>query len=295
MTALVAFADLDDTLFQTLRKLPGRDPADLTPATVDTRGEPHSYCAPAQTALLELLRLGAVTVIPVTGRDPAAMNRVRLPFRSWRVLDHGLTVLNPAGEPDAEWAARVTAHLAPLQDALRENTDDLRPHADALVTDHPGLALGILTADCAPVLFADREAGVVGAAHAGWKGALAGITDTTLMTMETLGADRDRIVAAVGPCIAQASYEVDDAFRRRITAQEAEADRFFRDAHGAHAMFDLAGYVAHRLAIAGVRTVEIVGADTYADEARFFSYRRSTHRGEGDAGRQISIIGIGID
>lgn len=132
MTALVAFADLDDTLFQTLRKLPGRDPADLTPATVDTRGEPHSYCAPAQTALLELLRRGAVTVIPVTGRDPAAMNRVTLPFRSWRVLDHGLTVLNPAGEPDAEWAARVTAHLAPLQDALREHTDDLRPHADAL-------------------------------------------------------------------------------------------------------------------------------------------------------------------
>jgi len=173
--------------------------------------------------------------------------------------------------------------------------DGLRPHADALVTDRPGVALGILTADCAPVLFADVDAGVVAAAHAGWKGALAGVTDTTLMTMETLGASRDRVVAAVGPCIAQASYEVDAAFRKRFSAQEEEADRFFRDAAAGHAMFDLAGYVAHRLAVAGVRTVEIVGVDTYADEARFFSYRRSTHRGEGDAGRQISIIGIGID
>lgn len=197
--------------------------------------------------------------------------------------------------PGARLATVYQVHGAETVAVLEPFADALRPHADALVTDRPGLALGILTADCAPVLFADREAGVVGAAHAGWKGALAGITDTTLMTMETLGADRDRIVAAVGPCIAQASYEVDDAFRRRITAQEAEADRFFRDAHGAHAMFDLAGYVAHRLASAGVRTVEIVGADTYADEARFFSYRRSTHRGERDAGRQISIIGIGID
>ncbi|WP_326522917.1 peptidoglycan editing factor PgeF [Sphingomonas sp.] len=181
--------------------------------------------------------------------------------------------------------AEAVAVLEPFDDALR-------PHADALVTDRPGIALGILTADCAPVLFADRDAGVVGAAHAGWKGALAGVTDTTLLAMETLGADRSRIVAAIGPCIAQASYEVDEAFRARFVADAGEADRFFRDAAPGHAMFDLAGYVAHRLAAAGVRTVEIVGADTYADEARFFSYRRSTHRGEGDAGRQISIIGL---
>ena len=112
------------------------------------------------------------------------------------------------------------------------------------------------------------------------------------MAMEPLGASRDRIVAAIGPCIAKASYEVDAAFRARFTDEESEADRFFADARDGHAQFDLAGYVAHRLARAGVRRIEIVGADTYAEESRFFSYRRATHRGEGDSGRQISIIGL---
>ncbi|MFD1787715.1 peptidoglycan editing factor PgeF [Sphingomonas floccifaciens] len=194
--------------------------------------------------------------------------------------------------PGAQLAGLYQVHGADAVAVLDAFDPAVRPNADALVTNRPGIALGILTADCAPVLFADVTAGVVGAAHAGWKGALGGVTDTTLLTMETLGADRDRIVAAVGPCIAQASYEVDDAFRQRFAAEEAEADRFFRDATAGHAMFDLAGYVAYRLARAGVRTVEIVGADTYADEARFFSYRRATHRAEGDAGRQISIIGL---
>ena len=194
--------------------------------------------------------------------------------------------------PGARLAGLYQVHGADAVAVLETVDPSARPQADALVTDRPGIALGILTADCAPVLFADTTAGVVGAAHAGWKGALAGVTDTTLLTMETLGADRDRIVAAVGPCIAQASYEVDDAFRQRVAADEAEADRFFREAKAGHAMFDLAGYVAHRLARAGVHTVEIVGADTYAEESRFFSYRRATHRAEGDAGRQISIIGI---
>ncbi|AAF11765.1 hypothetical protein [Deinococcus radiodurans] len=129
---ILAFADLDDTLFQTLRKLPGHGRAALTPATVNTRGEAHSYCTPAQTALLDLLTAGAVTVIPVTGRDPAAMRRVTLPFRSWRVLDHGLTILTPAGELDSEWAAQVQAHLTPLQGTLTALTADMRAHADAL-------------------------------------------------------------------------------------------------------------------------------------------------------------------
>ncbi len=167
-----------------------------------------------------------------------------------------------------------------------------RPRADALVTDRPGLALGILTADCAPVLFADRAAGVVGAAHAGWKGALAGVTDATLAAMEALGADRARVVAAVGPCIAQASYEVDDAFARRFCEDDPANERFFVEARPGHPRFDLPGYVAARLAAAGVARVELTGHDTYADEARFFSYRRATHRGERDNGRQISIIGL---
>ncbi len=168
----------------------------------------------------------------------------------------------------------------------------LRPHADALVTDRPGLALGILTADCAPVLLADREAGVIGAAHAGWKGAIGGITDSTLLAMEALGARRDRIVAAVGPCIARASYEVDDGFQRRFEQDDPENEQFFASGREEHAQFDLEAYVAHRLAIAGVRTVEAMGHDTYADEDRFFSFRRATHRSEPSYGRQISIIGL---
>ncbi|MEH3036782.1 MAG: peptidoglycan editing factor PgeF [Sphingomonas adhaesiva] len=167
-----------------------------------------------------------------------------------------------------------------------------RPRGDALATDRPGLAIGIITADCAPVLLSDTAAGVVGAAHAGWKGALAGVTDTTIAAMEALGARRDRIAAAVGPCIARASYEVDDAFRRRFEEADAANERFFADARAGHAQFDLEGYVAHRLAAAGVKRVETLGLDTYADEERFFSFRRATHRGEPDYGRQIAIIAV---
>jgi len=169
----------------------------------------------------------------------------------------------------------------------------LRPQADALVTDVPGLALGVLTADCAPVLLADAAAGVVGAAHAGWKGALAGVTDTAILAMEALGARRERIAAAVGPCIARASYEVDLAFRHRFEEADAQNERFFADAREGHAQFDLEAYVAHRLAAAGVTRIETLGLDTYADPDRFFSYRRATHRGEPDYGRQIAIIAAG--
>ena len=164
-----------------------------------------------------------------------------------------------------------------------------RPHADALVTDQPGLLLGILTADCAPVLFADRTAGVIGAAHAGWKGAVAGVTDSTLAAMEALGARRDRIVAAVGPCIAQASYEVDQGFRDRFTPADAP---FFAPGAAGHYQFDLEGYVAARLESAGLAAVERLAMDTYAHADRFFSFRRATHRNEVDYGRQISLIGL---
>lgn len=170
--------------------------------------------------------------------------------------------------------------------------DAARPHADALVTDRPGLLLGILTADCAPVLLADPDAGVVGAAHAGWKGALAGVTDATIAAMEALGVRRGRIAAAIGPCIARASYEVDDAFRARFAETDAANVRFFIDAKPGHHRFDLEAYVVARLAAAGVTRVAALGLDTYADEDRFYSYRRATHRGEADYGRQISVVGL---
>jgi YfiH family protein len=170
--------------------------------------------------------------------------------------------------------------------------DDERPHADALVTDQPGVLLGILTADCAPVLFADREAGVIGAAHAGWKGAVAGVTDSTLAAMEALGAQRSRIVAAIGPCIAQSSYEVDQGFHRKLTEIDPANARFLVPGRPEHYQFDLERYVAARLDSAGICAVERLGLDTYADAARFFSFRRATHRAEPDYGRQISMIGL---
>ena len=170
-------------------------------------------------------------------------------------------------------------------------SDDLRPHADALVTDQPGLLLGVVTADCAPVLLADRAAGVIGAAHAGWKGAVAGVTDQTIAAMEALGAQRSRIVAAIGPCIAQASYEVDRGFADRLCAEDPGNARHLLPGRTGHAQFDLEGYVAARLKSAGIAAIERLALDTYADPARFYSFRRATHLGEPHYGRQIALIG----
>ena len=167
-----------------------------------------------------------------------------------------------------------------------------RPHADALVTDRPGLLLGVVTADCAPVLLADAEAGVVGAAHAGWRGAMAGVTDQVIAAMISLGARIERIAAAVGPCIARASYEVDHAFAKRMLADDPDNERFLAEGPGDRPHFDLEAYVVARLAAAGVRRVEASGLDTYSLEDRFYSYRRATHRSEPTYGRQISIIGL---
>ncbi|MBK6708184.1 MAG: peptidoglycan editing factor PgeF [Sphingomonadales bacterium] len=169
---------------------------------------------------------------------------------------------------------------------------DARPKADAMVTNRPGLLLGILTADCVPVLFADSEAGVIGAAHAGWKGAISGVTDNTLAAMEKLGAKRSRIACAIGPCIAQKSYEVDDGFYRRFVEEADENERFFGSGKPGHWQFDIEGYVAARLATAGVTKVECLGEDTYSQPDRFFSYRRSCHRAEPGYGREISLIGL---
>jgi YfiH family protein len=183
-------------------------------------------------------------------------------------------------------------HSARCVTVSRPWDDASRPEADALVTDRPGILLAIVTADCAPVLFADREAGIVGAAHAGWKGALAGVTDETLAAMEALGARREAITAAIGPCIAQASYEVDQGFADRFAQGDAANARFFAAGRSGHWQFDLAGYVAHRLALAGIGRIENVGIDTYAQPERFFSFRRATHLGQADYGRQVSLVGL---
>ncbi|EJZ19686.1 peptidoglycan editing factor PgeF [Rhizobium sp. Pop5] len=170
--------------------------------------------------------------------------------------------------------------------------DGARPDADALVTAVPGIALGVLAADCGPILFADPGNRVIGAAHAGWKGALTGIIENTVAAMEALGADRDSIVACLGPSISQASYEVGPEFVDRFIAESPDYERFFApSATSGHAMFDLPALTVERLAQAGVRA-ESLGLCTYPDSDRFFSYRRTTHRKEPDYGRQISAISI---
>ncbi|CAM8671829.1 peptidoglycan editing factor PgeF [Sphingobium sp.] len=167
-----------------------------------------------------------------------------------------------------------------------------RPGADALVTDRRGLVLGILTADCVPVLFADATAGVVGAAHAGWKGAIGGVTDRTIDAMVALGADPARIACAIGPCIGRVSYEVTDDFAARFVDDDAANERFFTPGRPDHCQFDIAAYVAARLAGAGVGRIAMLDEDTYSQPDRFYSYRRSCHRGESDYGRQISMIAL---
>ena len=214
-----------------------------------------------------------------SGDDPAAIGENRR-----RAIDAVL--------PGADLATVHQIHSDEAVYAERPWPQDQRPHADALVTDRPKLLLGILTADCAPVLLADTEAGVIGAEHAGWRGALAGVTDATIAAMEGLGARRHRIAAAVGPCIAQLSYEVDEDFRRRFSDQEPGSERFFAESATGKPHFDLPAYVVHRLLAAGVEQVEALHLDTYANPERFYSFRRATHRGEADYGRQASLIGL---
>lgn len=166
----------------------------------------------------------------------------------------------------------------------------IRPEADALATATPGLALAILTADCQPVLFADTGAGVIGAAHAGWRGAKAGVLEATLDAMETLGARRANIHAVIGPTISQAAYEVGPEFFEAFTDDDPETRRFFANGSGGRMLFNLPGYGLWRLRAAGVGLAEWTGHCTYSDADRFFSFRRTTHAGEADYGRLISII-----
>lgn len=192
-------------------------------------------------------------------------------------------------------ASLVTVHQIHSSTVVQVDTawsQDERPQADAMVTDRRGVLIGVLSADCTPVLFADEEAEVVGAAHSGWRGALAGVNEATIEAMERLGARRDRIAAAVGPSIAQESYEVDESFRQRFLEDDGDNDRFFVTGPAGKPHFDVPGFVLHRLVAAGVGQAERLRLDTYADADRFYSYRRSTHLGEPSYGRQISMIGL---
>jgi YfiH family protein len=167
-----------------------------------------------------------------------------------------------------------------------------KPQADAMVTNRPGIALSILTADCAPVLFADRRTYVIGAAHAGWKGALTGILESTIAAMVNLGAERNRIAAVVGPTISQAAYEVGPEYVERFLDEDPAHARFFASGTDDRAMFDLPGFCLHQLRAAGIASATWTGHCTYADEDRFYSYRRTVHRGEPDYGRLVAAIAL---
>ena len=198
----------------------------------------------------------------------------------------------PAGaSQDLNTLAQIhSAEVVALRQALPAGR---YPRADALVTDVPGLVVGALAADCVPVLFADMVAKVVAAAHAGWKGALAGIVDATVASMGELGAQAERIVACIGPCIQQQSYEVGAELRQRFVDADPDNGAYFRGSQRAgHFMFDLSKYVAYRIEAAGVASVQRLEVDTYTNEQDFFSYRRATHRGESDYGRQVSAIAL---
>ncbi len=177
--------------------------------------------------------------------------------------------------------------------ADRPWTHESRPRADAIVTRTPRLAIGVSTADCGPLLFADTTAGVIGAAHAGWRGALTGVIESTVAAMEKLGAERARIVAALGPAIRQPNYEVGPEFVARFVAADADNARFFAPSECAgHAMFDLAGYIADRIQRAGIVEFEDLALCNYAEPERFFSYRRTTKQGEPDYGRHVNAIAL---
>ncbi len=206
--------------------------------------------------------------------EAVAINRGRVAAAMDVPVEH-LQTIHQVHSPD------VVTLTAPLAD---------RPRADAMVTATPGLALGILTADCQPVLFADAQAGVIGAAHAGWRGVKDGVLEATLAAMEALGASRAQTTAVIGPCISQAAYEVGPEFVEGFLDDDPEHARFFAGGAGDRAMFDLPSFGLARLRAAGIGHAEWTRHCTYADEERFFSYRRTTHRGEADYGRLISVI-----
>ncbi len=208
-------------------------------------------------------------------REVVEVNRTRVAQAMDVPLDH-LATVHQVHSPD------VLTIEAPIEGE--------RPKADAMVTNRPGMALAILTADCQPVLFADHEAGVVGAAHAGWRGALDGVLESTIQAMETLGAKRAQISAVVGPSISQAAYEVGPEFLDDFIAEDPDNTRFFANGQGDRYLFDLPAYGVHRLRRAGVGHAEWTRHCTYSDAEKFYSYRRATHAKEADYGRLVSVI-----
>jgi YfiH family protein len=195
--------------------------------------------------------------------------------------------------PDGVIITAFQTHSPTAVAATKPWTRAEAPRADAIATNTARLAIGVTVADCGPILLADGQAGVVGAAHAGWRGALDGVLEAVVAKMEELGATRSNIAAAIGPLIRQPSYEVGPEFVLRFHDADKRYSRFFvRSARDGHALFDLPGFIAERLKEAGVRAIDDLGLDTYADEARFFSYRRTTHRKEADYGRLIAAIAL---
>jgi polyphenol oxidase len=210
-----------------------------------------------------------------------------------RVAENRARMAAALGVVPERFVTAYQVHSPDVVVATQPWTREQAPRADAVVTRVRGLAVGVTTADCGPLLLADPHAGVVGAAHAGWKGALTGVIEAAVAAMEQLGAVRPRIVVALGPMIRQPNYEVGPDFVARFAAADPANARFFAPATRAgHAMFDLAGYITARLRDAGVGRIEDLAHCTYADPARFFSYRRSTHRAEGDYGRHVNAIAL---
>ncbi len=248
----------------------------MTPVTAQNLSIPHGFFTReggVSEGIYASLNCG-----PGSADDPQAVRENRRRVAAYFGNDAGLVTLYQIHSPQV-----ITV----------DKTWDMRdpPQADAMVTNRPGIILGVLTADCGPVLFADERAGVVAVAHAGWKGAISGVLDNTIEAMETLGAQRKAIHAAIGPCIAQESYEVGPEFYQQFIGQNTLYGTFFTPSQKSdHYLFDLARFIRHRLTQSGLQDVELLAMDSYHDEARFFSYRRATHRGEADYGRQISAI-----
>ena len=206
-----------------------------------------------------------------------------------RVLENRKRVREALGAQHLNCLYQI--HSAEVEIVTAPWPQDAQPKADAMVTKLPGIALGILTADCGPVLFADAKNGVIGAVHAGWKGAFGGVLENTVAAMEALGAERMHITAVLGPCIAQDSYEIGPEFRERlVAAKPGNTAYFIPSIKPGHFMFDLPGYIASRLEPLGLAKVELLARDTCAEEKHFFSYRRSCLRNEPDYGRQVSAI-----
>jgi YfiH family protein len=209
-----------------------------------------------------------------------------------KVAENRARMAQAVGVAPAHFLTAYQIHSPEVVVAETPWSGEARPRADAIVTRVPGLAVGVSTADCGPVLFADPQARIVGAAHAGWRGALAGVLEATIAAMERLGAERARMVAAIGPTISQRNYEVGSELVTQFTQADAENARFFAAGRPGHAQFDLPGYIASRLARAGIGRVEDLAACTYADPRLFYSFRRATHRAEPDYGRHVNAIAI---